>query len=143
MTKGQRTGLVSVAALFLFAALAAPAPASDPLDTNAYAGRWRADSSAIAGEISCAPIDDVLSQGGQLVEIERASSDLIRMTVTRRSASGGRALDGPFIVSIASENGRVVMTRPGRRDAVAMEGENLFRLSPLDGGSPQTFRRCP
>lgn len=143
MTKGQRTGLVSGAALFLFAVIASAAIAADPLDTNAYAGRWRADPDGVASNASCAPLDDVLNTGGQLVEIERASRDLIRMTVTRRSASGGRALDGPFIVSIAKEDGRVVMTRPGRRDEVVMDGEDLFRLLPLDGGAPQTFRRCP
>lgn len=143
MKKGQRTGIASGAALFLFAAVAVPAFAFDPLDTQSYAGKWRADPADVPGDVSCAPVDTVLSAGGHLVEIERASRDLIRMTVTRRSASGGRALDGPFIVSIASEDGRVVMTRPGRRDEVTMENENLFRLAPLDGGAAQIFRRCP
>ena len=143
MKTGLRTGIASGAALFLFAVIAPAAIAADPLDTNAYAGRWRADPDSVVSDASCAPLDDVLNAGAQLVEIERASRDLIRMTVTRRSASGGRALDGPFIVSIANEDGRAVMTRPGRRDAVVMEGADLFRLEPLDGGGPQIFRRCP
>lgn len=126
-------------------AITAPALAVDVLDTHAYAGNWRLDAGTIVadGQVICAPINGVLDDGGQLVEIERASRDLIRMTVTRRSASGGRALDGPYIVSIASEDGRVVMTRPGRRDEVFMEGADAFRLLPLDGGNAQIFRRCP
>lgn len=143
MTKGQRTGIASGAALFLCAVIAHSVLAADPLDTNAYAGKWRIDPAETTASVTCAPIDEVLAQGGQLADIERASRDLIRMTVTRRSASGGKALDGPFIVSIAQEEGRVVMTQPGRRDEVLMESSDLFRLLPLDGGVPRVFRRCP
>ncbi len=145
MSRMRRLFHASALAILGALALAAPAHAVDALDTHAYAGNWRVDGgSTIAdGRAICAPIDGVLDEGGQLAEVERASRDLIRMTVTRRSASGGRALDGPYIVSIAGEDGRVVMTRPGRRDEVLMDGADAFRLLPLDGGGAQIFRRCP